>query len=278
MDPLEPLPRVVLICHEQDSLDHEGLAAWLACTMRLSGIVAIRGDGRRRWRAARREMRRTGFAGLADIAALRLYARVGLARADRAWVRRRLDQLRRDYPADLGPVARLGVSDPNSEAARTFLALLRPDLIVARCKFILKPEIFELARAGAFALHPGICPEYRNAHGCFWALVNRDLDRVGMTLLRIDRGVDTGPIYLHAAAAIDERRETHIVIQHRVVFDNLDAIGRVLLALARGQDLTPVSTAGRRSAAWGQPGLSHYLRWKWAARNQRRKAPEHPST
>jgi methionyl-tRNA formyltransferase len=158
------------------------------------------------------------------------------------------------------------VADPNSDAARTFLAAVRPDLIVARCKFMLKPEIFELARAGAFALHPGICPEYRNAHGCFWALARRDLDRVGMTLLRIDRGVDTGPIYLHAAADVDERRESHIVIQQRVVFDNLDAIGRVLLALARGEDLAPISTAGRQSAVWGQPRLTHYLRWKWAAR------------
>jgi len=45
------------------------------------------------------------------------------------------------------------------------------------------------ARSAAFVLHPGICPEYRNAHGCFWALVNRDLARVGVTLLRADRGV-----------------------------------------------------------------------------------------
>ena len=39
---------------------------------------------------------------------------------------------------------------------------------------------------GTFVMHPGICPEYRNAHGCFWALANRDLARVGMTLLRAD--------------------------------------------------------------------------------------------
>ena len=44
-------------------------------------------------------------------------------------------------------------------------------------------------------MHPGICPEYRNAHGCFWALANRDLNKVGMTLLRIDKGVDTGPTF-----------------------------------------------------------------------------------
>ena len=54
----------------------------------------------------------------------------------------------------------------------------------ARCKVILKEKIFGIPRVGTFVMHPGICPEYRNAHGCFWALVRRDLERVGMTLLR----------------------------------------------------------------------------------------------
>ena len=69
---------------------------------------------------------------------------------------------------------------------------------------ILKRTIFEIPRAGTFVLHPGICPEYRNAHGCFWALANRDLDRVGMTLLRVDAGIDTGPVYLHGTCDFDE--------------------------------------------------------------------------
>ena len=111
---------------------------------------------------------------------------------------------------------------------------------------ILKPEIFASPRVGTFVMHPGICPEYRNAHGCFWALVNRDLDRVGMTLLRVDAGIDTGPVYLHGRCDIDEVRESHIVIQHRAVIENLDAIGRILLALCRGEPLPPIPTDGRR--------------------------------
>jgi methionyl-tRNA formyltransferase len=152
---------------------------------------------------------------------------------------------------------------------------LAPDLIIARCKFLLKPEIFELARFGAYALHPGICPEYRNAHGCFWALSERDLDRVGMTLLRIDKGVDTGPVLLHATVPFDEVRESHHVIQGRVVFENLERIGSALRAAARGEPPAVVDTTGRRSATWGQPRLSSYLRWKRAASRDRRRSPSH---
>ena len=50
---------------------------------------------------------------------------------------------------------------------------------------------------GHSSMHPGICPEYRNSHGCFWALARRDLDHVGATLLQIDEGSDTGPVYAY---------------------------------------------------------------------------------
>jgi folate-dependent phosphoribosylglycinamide formyltransferase PurN len=272
MTPHETRPSVVLICHERDRLDMEGLASWLASTLQLSGLIVIRDGPGRLWRAARRELRRIGPLRFADVIAFRLYARLVLARRDAAWQTRELARLRERYPAHLSGVPRVRVATPNSNAVRDFLAAIRPDLVIARCKFILKPDIFRLARVGTFALHPGICPEYRNAHGCFWALVRRDLERVGMTLLKIDEGVDTGPVFLQAGCSFDEARESHTVIQHRVVFDNLEEIGRTLTAIATTARVEPVRTDGRQSATWGQPRLSDYLRWKAAARRSQRDA------
>jgi len=234
--------------------------------MNLAGLIVITDGPRRLLRVAKREVRRVGWVGFLDVVAFRLFSRIWLRRRDEAWKREELARLRLRYPANLSGVPRVFVTDPNSKEAREFLEKHAADLIVARCKFILKPEIFQLAQVGAFALHPGICPEYRNAHGCFWALVNRDIDRVGMTLLRIDNGVDTGPVYLQAGCPIDEARESHTVIQYRVVLDNLEAIGRTLIAIWEGRNPATVQTAGRESAVWGQPRLSSYLRWKKAAR------------
>jgi methionyl-tRNA formyltransferase len=262
-------PSVVLICHEQDRLDTEGLASWLASAARLAGLIIIRDPRTRRWRAARREIRRVGWLRFLDVIAFRVYARLRLARRDRAWTTSEVERLRRRYPADLASVPHIIVSTPNANEAREFLERLRPDLAVARCKIILKQAIFSIPRVGTFVLHPGICPEYRNAHGCFWALTRRDLDRVGMTLLRVDPGIDTGPIFLHGTYAFDEVEESHSVIQCRTVIENLDAIGDVLTALCRGEDVKPVSVEGRESAVWGQPQLTAYLRWKWEARRKR---------
>jgi hypothetical protein len=271
MDTQPRLPTAVLICHQRDRLDSVGLASWLAATMHLAGIVEIRDNRARQWRVARREIARGGIVRFVDAVAMRVYAWLRSRRSDSAWVDGEVERLRRRYPVALDQIPHVVVSDPNSDRARSFIAGLAPDIIIARCKFILKPSVFELARAGAFALHPGICPEYRNAHGCFWALANRDLDRVGMTLLKIDRGIDTGPVLLHATCDFDEVRESHTVIQHRVVFENLDRIGEALCKAASGHDPAPIDTNGRASAVWGQPRLTTYLRWKRAARRHQRR-------
>jgi methionyl-tRNA formyltransferase len=234
--------------------------------MKLAGLLIIREGRRSLWRAARREIRRVGPLRFLDVVAFRVYSRLTLAPADRVWKEAALERLKRVYPASFADVPRIVVSDPNGPDARAFLEQLRPDIALARCKVILRREIYEIPRLGTFVLHPGICPEYRNAHGCFWALVNRDMERVGMTLLKVDAGIDTGPIYLHASCRFNEAHESHTVIQYRAVVDNLDVIGRALLSLWRGEPLEPVPTEGRKSATWGQPRLSAYLRWKRAAR------------
>jgi methionyl-tRNA formyltransferase len=236
----------------------------------LGGLIIIRDQPGRLWRASKREIRRVGWFRFLDVLAFRAYARLRLAGRDAAWKEEAVRRLRERCPADLNAVPRLVVSSPNSEEARAFIAGVRPDVAIARCKVILKREVFELPRAGTFVMHPGICPEYRNAHGCFWALVNRDLDRVGMTLLRVDAGIDTGPVYLHGTCEIDEIQESHTVIQYRAVIENLDAIGRILLSLCRGEHVPPVNVEGRTSATWGQPRLTDYVRWKWAARRNSR--------
>ncbi|HEU4690076.1 MAG TPA: formyltransferase family protein [Vicinamibacterales bacterium] len=235
--------------------------------MHLGGLIVISDKGRRLLTAARRELRRAGWLGFLDVIAYRLFARLRLRSAEETWKAREIERLKALYPARLDTVARVVVANPNNESARAFLNTVRPDIVIARCKFILKPDIFSLARVGAFALHPGICPEYRNAHGCFWALANRDLDRVGMTLLKIDKGIDTGPVYLQAGCGIDEVSESHIVIQYRVVTENLTRIAATLIDLFNGAHVERVQTGGRKSAVWGQPRLTEYLRWKKAARS-----------
>jgi methionyl-tRNA formyltransferase len=206
-----------------------------------------------------------------DVAAFRLYYRAVLAARDRAWERGALATLVSRHPPLPATLPIHVTASPNRRAVQDFLETLAPDLVLARCKVLLKERIFSVPADGTFILHPGICPEYRNAHGCFWALVRDDLENVGATLLRIDRGIDTGPIYGYFRYPYDEVGESHVVIQHRTVLDNLDAIRERLLAVHRGE-ARPLDASGRPSGSWGQPWLSRYLGWKRRARRRARAA------
>lgn len=256
--------RSALICHHDNVLNREVLPRWLATFSDLAGVVIIEERPGRLLKRMRREWRRSGVRML-DVLAFQANYRLRLAAADRAWVRATASRLAARFPAEPRGVPVHNTADPNSEETRSFLASIEPDLVLARCKTLLRREVFDIAAQGTVVLHPGICPEYRNAHGCFWALARGDVGRVGATLLRIDEGVDTGPVFAYYTAAFDERRESHVVIQHRVVFDNLDEIARDLVRIAAGT-MPPIDTTGRTSATWGQPRLTDYLRWKRAAR------------
>jgi methionyl-tRNA formyltransferase len=214
----------------------------------------------------RREFKRVGVWRFADVLAFRLYYKLFLASADRAWEQKKLAELC-DLYKDVNDPATLITHSPNSPEAEQFIREHRPDIIIARCKTLLKESIFSLAAHGTFVMHPGICPEYRNAHGCFWALANDDLERVGMTLLRIDKGVDTGPVYGYYSYKFAERDESHVRIQHRVVLENLAALKEKLQDIYEGRAV-PLDTTGKASATWGQPWLSRYLRWKKRARRR----------
>jgi folate-dependent phosphoribosylglycinamide formyltransferase PurN len=255
------VPRTVLICHADDGLNREGLARWLAATTSLVGLVVLEEPRSRMKQRIRREIRRVGWLRFADVLAFRLYYKLFLAKHDREWESRTLAGLCDRFPP-LGPSTKiLHAESPNSAGVEGFLRELSPDLMIARCKTLLKESVFSIPTGGTFVMHPGICPQYRNAHGCFWALASNDRDNVGMTLLKIDRGVDTGPVHGYYRCNFDESTESHHVIQHKVVFDNLDALQTKLLEIHQGQSET-VDTRNLPSGEWGQPWLTAYLRYR----------------
>jgi hypothetical protein len=226
--------KTLLICHDGAPLDQVVLARWLNSFSDLAGIVVIQERSNRMWRRVKREVKRIGLFRFLDVLAFRLYYRIFLAGKDRRWEQRELQQKCTGYADIPSSTPILKTPSPNTQEAEAFIRSLNPDIVVARCKVLLKESVFSIPAKGTLVMHPGICPEYRNAHGCFWALASRDLNKVGMTLLRIDKGIDTGPTFGYYTYPFDEVHESHIVIQHRVVLENLDALRGKYLDIVNG--------------------------------------------
>jgi folate-dependent phosphoribosylglycinamide formyltransferase PurN len=259
--------KTLLICHEGALLDQDGMARWLASFSELAGIVVLRERGGRKFKRVRREIERVGLPRFLDVSAFRIYYKMFLARDDKRWEEEKLSELRAAYSQPDTPI--LITHSPNSKEAEEFIKNQSPDIVIARCKVILNKRIFSVAKIGTFIMHPGVCPEYRNAHGCFWALARGDFEKVGMTLLKVDEGVDTGAVYGFYSYPYDSKNESHVRIQNRVVLDNLPQLQSKLKEIVDGQAAT-IDVTGRESGVWGHPWMTRYAAWKWRARQEGR--------
>lgn len=74
------------------------------------------------------------------------------------------------------------------------LALLSPDLfIVVAYGRILPPDLLAVPRLGCWNVHASLLPKYRGAAPIQWAMIRGEMT-TGVTLMKMDEGMDTGPI------------------------------------------------------------------------------------
>lgn len=258
----------VLICHENDKLNRFGLAGWLANFTHLNGIIVLRETNQRLFTRIQREIKRVGWIRFIDVLCMRLYYKIFIAEKDKKWESSLLERLKQRYPQNDGITEVLMTTSPNTTEAKKFLKEKKPDIIIARCKQLIRKEIYTIPHYGTWVMHPGICPEYRNAHGIFWAIAKKDWNKVGMTLLRIDEGIDTGPVYGYYSYPYDIEQESYIRITHRVVFENLTKLENKFDEIFSNA-AKPIDTAGRESKVWGQPWLSQYLSYRFTKNENR---------
>lgn len=102
---------------------------------------------------------------------------------------------------------------------------------------IASPDILNSAKKGVFGMHPTLLPEGRGRASIPWAIL-KGLDKSGVTLFKMDAGVDTGPVAAQIEIAITNNMtatelyekvdEAHVQLIHKVIplilDDKLDLI------------------------------------------------------
>ncbi|MFA5840550.1 MAG: methionyl-tRNA formyltransferase, partial [Candidatus Margulisiibacteriota bacterium] len=91
-----------------------------------------------------------------------------------------------------------------------WLERLQPDIIiVVAYGKILPKEILEIPKFGCINIHASLLPKYRGAAPVQWALLNGEKE-TGLSIMKIDEGLDTGAILLQQKIAIaeDDNAET----------------------------------------------------------------------
>ncbi|MDE1176039.1 MAG: methionyl-tRNA formyltransferase [Edaphobacter sp.] len=111
----------------------------------------------------------------------------------------------------------------NNADLRAELESIAPDAILVVAYGRIIPQwMLDLPRFGNINLHGSLLPKYRGAAPIQWAVANGEIV-TGVTTMRLDVGLDTGPMLLAQAVPVGEE-ETAVD-----VYENLAEVGAPLL-------------------------------------------------
>ena len=257
-----PFPRVVLLTKN----NHIGryLEARLAASGHLTAVVhEVRLANRQEkiryaWKFAKKE----GFARTLDVMLYDAFESIF-----------RRGELRRAMETLLPVPARAGapgyplhtVRSLNAPESRELIASLAPDVFVVHATGILSPKTYELAAKLALNIHCGVLPEYRGHASTFWALWNRDVRNVGVSVHEIAKIVDTGRVL--RLGRVDIRPDdTDITAWLRAVKAGVDLTIDVVERLARGEDPGAATLEGDAGPHYPRRGLTDYIGYKLGRR------------
>lgn len=122
------------------------------------------------------------------------------------------------------------------------LRTLAPDLIiVAAYGQILPQSILDLPALGCLNVHTSLLPRYRGAAPIQWAILD-DLKETGVTIMKMDAGLDTGPMISTATSPILSE-DTAATLHDRLAELGADLLIKTIPSYATGS-IRPVPQPG----------------------------------
>jgi methionyl-tRNA formyltransferase len=114
------------------------------------------------------------------------------------------------------------------------LANFKPDVIVVAAFGQLLPKaVLELPRLGCLNIHPSLLPKFRGASPLAAAILAGD-EFSGVSIIRLDEGMDSGPVLGRAQIPIADS-DTTASLGEKLSLVGAGLLGEVLVGWARGE-------------------------------------------
>ena len=122
----------------------------------------------------------------------------------------------------------------DTEVREAYLEL-SPDLVVLAFVTDIIPEaLLDIPTIGTICYHPSLLPKHRGASAINWAIIQGDT-RTGLTILWVDKGIDTGPILLQKEVDIDPADTTGSIYFNHLFPKGIDAVVEAVDLIKSGQ-------------------------------------------
>lgn len=125
----------------------------------------------------------------------------------------------------------------DAEAVETLRGYEADVFVVAAFGQILSEEILTMPKYGCVNIHASLLPKYRGAGPIQWAIINGE-KITGITIMQMDKGIDTGDMLMQSEVKIDPR-ETGDSLHDKLAEAGAKLIVEALPKIESG-DITPV--------------------------------------
>ena len=92
----------------------------------------------------------------------------------------------------------------NNDELKKIIDSIKPEVVITIAYGRIIPhELLEIPKYGWINVHFSLLPRWRGAAPVQWAILNGD-KQTGITVFKLDKGMDTGPVYLEQATPIND--------------------------------------------------------------------------
>jgi hypothetical protein len=203
-----------------------------------------------------------------------------LQRGEVAQVLHAVESTERRPQKPLSEIKQVRPKDIKSSELQHLIESSELDAIFSVCIDVYLPEkMINAPKHGSFLWHEGITPEYRGVYSPFWALLKKDYDNLGYTLLRMNAKLDAGEVFVQGKVEnVDLKNDWHSYIGHKAIIDSLPKVKQFLLQLERNQH-QPINREHAVDGYYSYPTASALLKIvldRWLG-NRLSPAPERGS-
>jgi methionyl-tRNA formyltransferase len=152
------------------------------------------------------------------------------------------------------------VETVNDEASIALLKEWDPAIVLVSGTRIISKKVLDACPAVFINMHAGITPQYRGVHGGYWAIANKDEENFGVTIHRVDKGIDTGEVLYQQRIKITSA-DNYTTYPYLQLGEGLPLMKKAV-ADVFSAGLKPIVVPKENSRLWYHPTLWQYFFYK----------------
>lgn len=176
----------------------------------------------------------------------------------------RLKEIKRGFNFDENKKIKnaVRVRSVNSDESISSLQEADPGIVVVHGTRIISHKVLNSISAEFINMHAGITPSYRGCHGMYWALYEGLPELAGVTIHKVDTGIDTGNIYKQIAIK-PNKKDSYITYPYLQLGHGVKLLIETVKETLSGRVEIAKINQNHESKLYHHPTLWQYIKGMW---------------